>query len=336
MQQSTDSDSATDLARHIFASGTTDCFALPPDALLSAAFGLLLGLAANCAQNQSLITRILCELFYSPSVHLNITEWDFSPASGQASNSSPKSSHCSQRFNYQSRMSAAAGSASAVSPEGSTTLGTSYSCLSVRRWRDRFPGPGPELSSPMIPVFSLGLAQIATPLSPCRVGSPSSGVSSTLGFEATVSNSYGSNSSSGSSSSGNVTGQAESSEPLAVCPGGIAQSQATCSSDLKVYPYPNHHHRYYTPLSDRQDSFVGLKNAGATCYMNAILQQLFQLAPIRDSVLLSSPERLLQRHQQLDSRTLNPNQNETTKDGRGELNEPAKHEEENRKVSPIC
>ncbi|CAH8875847.1 unnamed protein product [Trichobilharzia szidati] len=39
--------------------------------------------------------------------------------------------------------------------------------------------------------------------------------------------------------------------------------------------------------------FVGLKNGGATCYMNSIIQQLFTLEPIRDCVLSANPECLL-------------------------------------------
>ena len=31
--------------------------------------------------------------------------------------------------------------------------------------------------------------------------------------------------------------------------------------------------------------FVGLKNAGATCYMNSVIQQLFMIDPIRNYVL---------------------------------------------------
>ncbi|CAH8682566.1 unnamed protein product [Schistosoma rodhaini] len=39
--------------------------------------------------------------------------------------------------------------------------------------------------------------------------------------------------------------------------------------------------------------FVGLKNGGATCYMNSIIQQLFTLDPIRDCILSANPESLL-------------------------------------------
>ena len=43
---------------------------------------------------------------------------------------------------------------------------------------------------------------------------------------------------------------------------------------------------YLPPVGPRPlKGFVGLKNAGATCYMNSVLQQLFMIEPVRHSIL---------------------------------------------------
>lgn len=46
---------------------------------------------------------------------------------------------------------------------------------------------------------------------------------------------------------------------------------------------------YLPPVGPRpSNGFVGLKNAGATCYMNSVLQQLFMIEGIRNGVLSAS------------------------------------------------
>ena len=43
---------------------------------------------------------------------------------------------------------------------------------------------------------------------------------------------------------------------------------------------------YLPPIGPRpHKGFVGLKNAGATCYMNSVLQQMFMIEPIRTYLL---------------------------------------------------
>ena len=43
---------------------------------------------------------------------------------------------------------------------------------------------------------------------------------------------------------------------------------------------------YLPPIGPRPPkNFVGLKNAGATCYMNSLLQQLFMIDEVRSSLL---------------------------------------------------
>ncbi len=46
---------------------------------------------------------------------------------------------------------------------------------------------------------------------------------------------------------------------------------------------------YLPPVGPRPTTgFVGLKNAGATCYMNSVLQQLYMVESIRVNVLAAA------------------------------------------------
>ena len=45
------------------------------------------------------------------------------------------------------------------------------------------------------------------------------------------------------------------------------------------------------PVEKRSDTgFVGLKNGGATCYMNSVLQQLYMTPTIADALLAVDDE----------------------------------------------
>ena len=56
-----------------------------------------------------------------------------------------------------------------------------------------------------------------------------------------------------------------------------------CTAEVDV---PLLEWEYLPPIGPRPlKGFVGLKNAGATCYMNSLLQQLFMIDEIRSSIL---------------------------------------------------
>lgn len=68
--------------------------------------------------------------------------------------------------------------------------------------------------------------------------------------------------------------------------------------------------------------FVGLKNAGATCYMNSVLQQLYMIPPVRKGILdVEEPARQLRQLEEEESRR--EKEREANRRNREELLEPS-------------
>lgn len=72
----------------------------------------------------------------------------------------------------------------------------------------------------------------------------------------------------------------------------VANMKLLVTTLLEMFCYdmePLQEWEYLPPVGPRlQRGFCGLKNAGATCYMNSVLQQLFMVPLIRDGILSAS------------------------------------------------
>ena len=77
---------------------------------------------------------------------------------------------------------------------------------------------------------------------------------------------------------------------VSLCTGCIQNFQEIYEILMKFFYSDNdiiiNEWEYLPPMGPRPSKgFVGLKNAGATCYMNSVLQQLFMIKPIREQIL---------------------------------------------------
>jgi len=70
------------------------------------------------------------------------------------------------------------------------------------------------------------------------------------------------------------------------CPGNLSQLAAMLTEMFYTRDEVVGEWEYLPPVGPRpSQGFVGLKNAGATCYMNSVLQQLYMLGGIKEGVL---------------------------------------------------
>ncbi|XP_074657837.1 ubiquitin carboxyl-terminal hydrolase 9X-like [Tubulanus polymorphus] len=77
---------------------------------------------------------------------------------------------------------------------------------------------------------------------------------------------------------------------VALCTGCVPNLKLLSEMIMDMYYTGNEYNltewEYLPPVGPRPPKgFVGLKNAGATCYMNSVLQQLFMIEPIRSAIL---------------------------------------------------
>ena len=68
--------------------------------------------------------------------------------------------------------------------------------------------------------------------------------------------------------------------------GGRSMCRWVLSSWCTSHTHTHTHTQFQPPVVSRAlCGYVGLKNAGATCYMNSVLQQLYMTHPIREVIL---------------------------------------------------
>ena len=77
---------------------------------------------------------------------------------------------------------------------------------------------------------------------------------------------------------------------VALCDGCVSNLTYLANTLIEMYysddEKPLNEWEYSPPVGPRPtQGFVGLKNASATCYMNAVLQQLYMISEIRDEIL---------------------------------------------------